>query len=80
MSNSRLLAVFNHHYKNLLLNMPVRHIINKMETDMDKLKMQIARIEKLEINNFFILAGWAGNRTDFMLKLQTTVRKISRIA
>ena len=49
--------MFNHHYKNLLLNMPVRHIINKMETDMDKLKMQIARIEKLEINNFFILAG-----------------------
>ena len=57
LTHSRLLSVFNHHYKNLLLNMPVRHIINKMETDMDKLKMQIARIEKLEINNFFILAG-----------------------
>ena len=57
LSHSCHLSVFNHHYKNLLLNMPVRHIINKMETDMDKLKMQIARIEKLEINNFFILAG-----------------------
>jgi len=46
----------NHHYKNLLLNMPVRHIINRLETmNKEALKEQIKRLHMLEIRNFFIL-------------------------
>ena len=46
----------NHHYKNLLLNMPVRHIINRMETmNREALKEQFKRMHMQEIRNFFIL-------------------------
>ena len=48
----------NHHYKNLLLNMPVRHIVNRLETSsMENLKEQIQRLHMLEIRNFFLLGS-----------------------
>ena len=46
----------NHHYKNLLLNLPVRHIINKIETiNREALKEQLRRMYLQEIRNFFFL-------------------------
>ena len=48
----------NHHYKNLLLNMPVRHIVNRLETSSkENLKEQIQRLHMLEIRNFFLLGS-----------------------
>ena len=50
--------VMTHHYKNLLLNLPVRHLINKLVTgDMKMIKEQIQRIQGLDIRHFFILAS-----------------------
>ena len=46
-----------HHYKNLLLNMPVRHLINKLAPDWSGLKEQIQRMQGLDIRHFFILAS-----------------------
>ena len=48
--------VMNHHFKNLLLNMPVRHIFNKLMPDNGSLAEQIKRMTSMEIKNFFILA------------------------
>ena len=45
-----------HHYKNLLVNLPVRHILTKIEPDDNMLKMQIERMLSMDISNFFILA------------------------
>ena len=46
----------NHHYKNLLYNMPVRHTINRLETmNKEALKEQFKRMHMQEIRNFFIL-------------------------
>ena len=45
-----------HHYKNLLMNMPVRHILDKMETEDEKLEEQITKFVKMDIMNFFILS------------------------
>jgi len=50
--------VMNHHYSNLFINMPVRHLINKLETsDKGSLTAQIKRMGDLEISNFFILGS-----------------------
>ena len=48
--------MMNHHFKNLLLNMPVRHIFNKLMPDNGSLAEQIKRMTSMEIKNFFILA------------------------
>ena len=47
--------VMTHHYKNLLMNMPVRHVIDKMETEREKLEEQITKYVKMDILNFFLL-------------------------
>ena len=48
----------NHHYSNLFINMPVRHLINKLETsNKGSLTAQIKRMGDLEISNFFILGS-----------------------
>ena len=50
-------AVFTHHYNTLLLNMPVRHMINRLQLgDRAQLAAQLRRIVSLEVRNFFVLA------------------------
>jgi len=49
--------VMNHQYKSLLLNMPVRHLINKLKTSASEIKKQLMRIDEMDINNFFILGS-----------------------
>ena len=48
--------MMNHHFKNLLLNMPVRHMFNKLMPSNGSLAEQIKRMTSMEIKNFFILA------------------------
>ena len=45
-----------HHYKNLLVNMPVRHTISTMDTNNERLTHQFQRYMNMDIMNFFILA------------------------
>ena len=47
--------VMDHHYKSLLLNMPVRHIINKVKSSSDEIKAHLRRLEEMDIKNFFVL-------------------------
>ena len=50
-------AGFTHHYNTLLLNMPVRHMINRLQLgDRAQLAAQLRRIVSLEVRNFFVLA------------------------
>ena len=50
-------AVFTHHYNTLLLNMPVRHMISRLQLgDRAQLAAQLRRIVSLEVRNFFVLA------------------------
>ena len=45
----------DHQYYSLLLNIPVRQVINKtMESDLD-IEAQLTRLEGMDINNYFIL-------------------------
>ena len=45
----------DHQYYSLLLNIPVRQVINKtMESDPD-IEAQLTRLEDMDINNYFIL-------------------------
>ena len=44
-----------HHYKNLLMNLPVRHIISILETEDMKLEEQINRYVSMDIMNFVLL-------------------------
>ena len=51
-------AVLDHHYKNLLLNLPVRHLISRLSLDSDQqLAAQLTRLNKMDLNNFFILGS-----------------------
>lgn len=44
-------------YKNLLLNIPTRHIIHKVkETDAD-IRVQLKKIADVDLNNFFVLGS-----------------------
>ena len=45
-----------HHYKNLLVNMPVRHTLTMMETDSSKLSAQLQRYVNMDVMNFYLLA------------------------
>ena len=51
----------SHHYENLLINMPVRHMMTMMETNSAKLSQQLQRFVSMEILNFFILARYNRN-------------------
>ena len=46
----------SHHYKNLLLNMPVRHTLTMMEANSDRLGKQLQKFVSMDIMNFYILA------------------------
>ena len=46
----------SHHYKNLMLNMPVRHTLTMMESNSVKLGQQFQRLVSMDIMNFYILA------------------------
>ena len=46
----------SHHYKNLLINMPVRHTLTMMDMNSEKLSQQFQRYVTMDIMNFFILA------------------------
>ena len=48
----------SHHYENLLINMPVRHMMTMMETNSAKLSQQLQRFVSMDILNFFILARY----------------------
>ena len=49
--------MFTHHYNTLLLNMPVRHMISRLQLgDRAQLAAQLRRIVSLEVRNFFVLA------------------------
>ena len=39
----------------LLLNLPVRHIINKVKTSKSDLTAQLTRLNEMEISNYFII-------------------------
>ena len=45
-----------HHYKNLLMNMPVRHAFEKIEPEDEKLEEQITKFVKMDIMNFVLLS------------------------
>lgn len=47
--------VLNHKYKSLLLNVPTRHVINEMESNPDKVKLQLSRLRDLDVVNYFLL-------------------------
>ena len=49
------ILVMTHHYKNLLMNLPVRHIISILETEDMKLEEQINRYVSMDIMNFVLL-------------------------
>ena len=51
----------SHHYENLLINMPVRHMMTMMETNSAKLSQQLQRFVSMNILNFFILARYNRN-------------------
>ena len=51
----------SHHYENLLINMPVRHMMTMMETNSAKLSQQLQRFVSMNILNFFILARYNHN-------------------
>ena len=46
----------NQNYNNILMNLPVRHILDKIETEEEKLEQQINKFVNLNIMNFFILS------------------------
>ena len=48
--------VMTHHYKNLLMNMPVRHAFEKIEPEDQKLKEQITKFVEMDIMNFVLLS------------------------
>ena len=43
----------SHHYKNLLINMPVRHTLAMMDSQFSH---QLQRLISMDIMNFYILA------------------------
>ena len=45
-----------HHNKNLLMNLPVRHSVEKIETEDEELEQQITKFVDMKIVNFFILS------------------------
>jgi ionotropic glutamate receptor len=45
----------SHHYKNLLINMPVRHTMTEMDSGM--LSQQLQRLISMDVMNFYILAS-----------------------
>ena len=51
-----IIVVMTHHYRNLLINMPVRHTFEKMETDNETLTEQITKFVKKDITNFVLLS------------------------
>ena len=45
-----------HHFKNLLRNMPVRHLIKRLADGWRDLQEQLQMMQDLDIKHFFILA------------------------
>ena len=45
-----------HHYKNLLMNLPVRHTLDKIEIEDEKLMEQIINYKNKTITTFVILS------------------------
>ena len=44
-------------YKNLLLNLPTRHIIHMIKEKDGELKQQLKKIANVDLNNFFVLGS-----------------------
>ncbi|XP_043471341.1 ionotropic receptor 25a [Leptopilina heterotoma] len=49
--------IMDHKYKSLLLNVPTRHVMVDIESDVDKAREQIIRLRDLDIVHFFILGN-----------------------
>ena len=47
--------VMDYQYKHLLINVPTRHIIQKMKKSETELKDQLNKFAMRELNNFFII-------------------------
>ena len=48
----------DHKYKNLLLDIPTRHTIQKIkETDLELLRQQLRKAADIDLNNFFVLGS-----------------------
>ena len=56
MSTECNLTVMTHHYTNLMINMPVRHTMVKIEDEEEKLEQQIKRFADMDLTNFVILS------------------------
>ena len=42
-------------YRSLLLNVPCRHMINKMKTTPEEMSEHLKRITRIDLNNIFLL-------------------------
>ena len=47
--------VMDYQYKHLLINVPTRHIIQKMKKSENELRDQLNKFAMKELNNFFII-------------------------
>nr|ALG36131.1 ionotropic receptor 1 [Sclerodermus sp. MQW-2015] len=47
--------IMDHKYKSLLLNVPTRHVINRISHSVEDVKLQLSRLRDLDIVNFFVL-------------------------
>lgn len=51
------LFIMDHKYKSLLLNVPTRHVIVKIDPPVSNVKKQLEKLRALDIVNFFILGS-----------------------
>lgn len=49
--------IMDYKYKNLLLNVPTRHIIHMVKNQPNELRQQLKDIAKVDLNNFFVLGS-----------------------
>lgn len=47
----------DHKYKALLQNIPTRHLIDEISTDVSKIPDQLEKLDKLDLKNFFVLGS-----------------------
>ena len=50
------MPVMTHHYTSLMINLPVRHTMVKIEDEEEKLEQQMKRSADMDLTNFVILS------------------------
>ena len=48
-------SAMNYKYRSLLMNIPVRHLINKMKMDSMEQEKQLKMMTDIDLNNIFLL-------------------------